>query len=163
MGDGFLDPEQLARGYRHYKALEHQRRGYAVVRELVRNFLAARRWELRQPEQLERASLELVDALLLIGAVALYQCGVNDENWRDHEQRKEERRVRELEEKVRAAANDARDDERRRVDQRLQELDGERQAERYEAELRSQLERAELESAEERKDGVVRLDPRRRG
>jgi hypothetical protein len=163
MGDGRWDPEHLERGYRYFKALEHQRRGWMVIRERVRDFLAARRWELRQPEQLERAALELVDELLVAGALCLYQAGVNDENWRDHQERRERRRARELEEKLRAAGNDARDDERRRVDQRLAELDNERAAERYQAELERQLHDAELEAAERRGAVVNVVERARRG
>jgi hypothetical protein len=154
MSDGRWDPEELERGYRYFKALEQQRRGWLVVRERIRDFLAARRWELRQPDQLERASLELVEELLIAGALCLYQAGVNDENWRDYEARLERRRAREIEERTRAAANEARDDERRRVDARLLEINNEREAERYRAELERQLERANVEAAEKRGDVV---------
>jgi hypothetical protein len=148
--DGRYDPEQLERGYRYYKALEHQRRGWMVIRELVRDFLAGRRWELRQPEQLERASLELVDVLLVAGALTLYQAGVNDDNWREAQERKKKREAATRADELRAAANEARDDERHRVDVRLAELNSEREAERYLVDLKAQLEREELNAAEER-------------
>jgi hypothetical protein len=154
--DGRFDPEQLERGYRYFKALEHQRRGYIVIKERVRSFLLARRWELRLPDQLERAALELVDELLSVGALTLYQTGVNDENWRDYQERRERRRAREADERTKAAANEARDDERRRVDARIAELNTEREAERYRAELERQLERAELESLEQRRE-ILRI------
>lgn len=56
--DGRWDPEQLERGYRYYKALEHQRRGWLVIRARVCDFLWKHRWELRQPDQIDRAALD---------------------------------------------------------------------------------------------------------
>jgi hypothetical protein len=150
MYDGRWDPEQLERGYRYFKALEHQRRGYVVIRERVRDFLWRKRWEIRQPEAIERAALELVDELATIGALALYQCGVNDENWRDYEERRDRRRRQEVEERIRAAANQARDEEQRRVEHRLAELEAERAAELYAAENRRKLELEEKRAAERR-------------
>ncbi|HEX8010210.1 MAG TPA: hypothetical protein VF814_04660 [Casimicrobiaceae bacterium] len=154
--DGRYDPEQLARGYRYYKALEHQRRGFVVIVAMIREYLEQRRWELRQPEQLEGAALELTAKLIAAGAVTLYQAGINEEAWREHQERERRLNATARAAELRAAANEARDEERRRVDERLAELEQERNAENWERENRRKLEQLEREELE-RVSGVRRI------
>ncbi len=156
------DPEALQRGYRYFRALQVQRRGYVVIRELVQTFLAARRWTLRRHDDVERAALELVDALMTAGALAPYAAGLNAEACAEHAARARARATDERAAEIRRAANEARDDERRRVDARIAELDAEREAERYLARNKGDLEKLERE-AREKAAGVIWIRPRRGG
>lgn len=139
------DPEALERGYRYFKALEYQRRGYVCIRELIADELLQRRWDLRTPEQIAEAALVITDRLFSAGALAVYQAGVNEENWRDHEARQARRGAAERDAELRRATNEARDEEQRRVNARIAELDAERERERYAEYLRRELARAEEE------------------
>jgi hypothetical protein len=138
------DSEAMQRGYRYFKQLQTERRGYAFIRDTIAEFLINRRWELgQQRDQVYIVALELVDALMNAGALALYQCGIDVENsgaLSDQQKRKEEtRRKAELE----RVAEQARDEERQRVDVRLAEIDKQRAAEQYELYLRRELAHSE--------------------
>lgn len=149
MGKGVIfDPEALARGYRYFRALELQRRGYVLIRDMIRDFLVSRRWALQRPNEIEGAALALVDALYEAGALATYQVGVRDDNWAEHERRHGARAARERAEAIAGAVAEARADERRRVDERLVELEREREGERYSAKLAGELARETKRSAE---------------
>src|SRR6266540_2104184 len=149
-GDWMHDGDDaMQRGYRYYKQLEAERRGYAFVRDTIAEFLINRRWELGQRDQVHVVALQLVDALMSAGALALYQCGIDVEN-SGALKAQELRKVQlQREAEVTKAAEQARDEERRRVDQRIAELEQERELERYEAHNRRELERAQRELGQE--------------
>jgi len=142
------------RGYRYYKQLEAQRRGYAFIRDTIAEFLINRRWQLGQREQVQAVVLELVDKLMEAGALALYQCGIDVENnqaIKEQEQRRQ-RQLRQAE--TSSAVHEAREDERLRVDRRIAELNEEREREKYEDYLRRELARANEKAANEAARGI---------
>lgn len=134
--------------YRFVRALEHHRRGYVVVRDFIREELHRRRWSLRLPEHIEQAAAAILDRLLELGALALYQVGVNDANWCEHEQHQRQHAAGERDEQLRRVAEEARDDERRDAERRYQQRVAELESERYADRNRAKLEELERELAQ---------------
>lgn len=137
---------ELERGYRYYKAMELHRRGYVIIRDAISDFLHRRYWGIRR-QDLPSVALELTDLLMAQGSLAVYQAGVNEDNWREQREREERRKKEEISDAVRERIGAALDDQQRQHERQLAALEQERENERYRAELLRGKEIAEQDAA----------------